>query len=465
VVQISAGFGHTCALQDTGAIWCWGYNANGQLGNGTTFDSSTPTPVCGSGPIVLSGSTAGALCSPLTGAVAISVGGGHTCALINDSGVICWGLNNSGQLGNSSTFDSSYPVSVCEQGFFLAGDGAGGAAGGSSCCPIVLSGSAGGALIPLPSCYLTGVTSISAGGAHTCAVMSDSTALCWGENNEGQLGNGTNFEAWAPTPVCQQLPLAGAGGLSSCCPIIFGGGPAGVLPPCTTLSGVASISAGYQHTCALMTGSGVMCWGYGDNGKLGYGAKFGSSMPLPVCEAASLILAGVLPPCAPLSGATAVSSGWEHTCALIDDKRVLCWGDNTYGELGDGTTSQHNVPGEVIGFGAKATPTPTPTSTPTHTPTSPPGATNTPTRTNTPPPGATNTPTRTNTPPPAGLRGDVSCDGHINAIDAAFILQLVAGLIGSVPCPANADVNGDGLINPIDSALILQYTAGLIPGL
>jgi hypothetical protein len=190
-----------------------------------------------------------------------------------------------------------------------------------------------------------------------------------------------------------------------------------------------------------------------------------------------------------------VSSGWEHTCALIDDKRVLCWGGNSSGELGNGKTSQHNVPGEVIGFGAKATPTATPTPPPgatntpppgaTNTPTStntppagatntppagatntpPAGATNTPTRTNTPPAGATNTPTRTNTPPAGGLLGDVNCDGHVNAIDAAFILQLTAGLIGSVPCPQNADVNHDGSINPIDSALILQYTAGLIHNL
>jgi hypothetical protein len=406
---------------------------------------------------------------------------------MSDSSVICWGLNASGQLGNASTFDSYYPVSVCEEGFLLAGDGAGGEAAGSSCCPIVLSGAAAGALIRLPSCYLTGVTSISAGGTHTCALMSDSSALCWGENGEGQLGNASGFDAWTPQSVCQPFLLAGVGGFSSCCPIVLSGGEAGVLPPCPTLSGVASISAGYQHTCAVMTDSGVLCWGYGNSGKLGYGAKFGSGIPIPVCEAQPLILAGVLPPCIPLSGATTVSSGWEHTCGLLNDKRVVCWGGNTYGALGNGTTSQHNVPGEVIGFGAKATPTPTATptpppgatntppagatNTPTHTNTPPPGATNTPpagatntpTRTNTPPPGATNTPTRT--PPAGGLLGDVNCDGHVNAIDAAFILQLTAGLIGSVPCPQNADVNHDGSINPIDSALILQYTAGLIHNL
>jgi hypothetical protein len=445
-------------------VWCWGNNVFGQLGDGSNFERDYPVEVCASAPLVLAAG-GGFPCTPLSGVAAIDAGAVHTCALLETGGVKCWGSNAEGQLGNSTTDDNVYPQSVCaEQGFIFAG-------GGPSCCLVFATG-APSAQVPEPGCYLTSATAITAGGDHTCALMNDGTVLCWGYNQHGELGDGTNFQRTTPVHVCGELLVAGGGG-SLCCAVILGADTAGVPPPCPDLGNVESIAAGFRHTCAITTDGHMVCWGLGFSGQLGHGGTFDTSIPIAACDKQPLI-SGVSPPCGELSGVVSVAGGTAHTCAITEDKRILCWGSNNSGELGTGLVGGTYVPAEVVGFVSKNTPTPTPSNTPTNTstpmgpantptntPTVPAGATNTPTS----PAGATNTPTRTNTPPPGGLMGDVNCDGMVNAIDAALILQLVAGIIGSVPCPQNADVDENGSINPIDSALILQFTAGLIPGL
>jgi hypothetical protein len=223
-----------------------------------------------------------------------------------------------------------------------------------------------------------------------------------------------------------------------------------------------------------------MCWGKNLTGQLGDGTTFDDPLPAFVCSPGS-VTAGAVPPCSALAGVATVSAGFAHTCARLQDGRVLCWGGNSAGKVGDSTTTGRSVPVEVVGFPAKPTAprtatatsaaTNTPTRTPTKTntpvistPTPPATSTNTPTRTRTPLSVSTSTPTRTPTPP-AGLLGDVNCDGQVNPIDAALILQLVAALIDSVRCPQSVDVNHDGAIDPVDAALILQRSAGLIPSL
>ena len=251
VAAISAGYKHTCALTSLGAVKCWGDNTFGQLGNGTTTQSSTPVNVSG-----LS-----------SGVSAISVGEFHTCALTTTGGVKCWGDNSSGQLGVGDTtmVYSSIPVNV--------------------------------------SGLLSGVGFISAGGSHTCALTTTNGVKCWGDNSFGQLGDGTAVTKFAPVNVA---------GLSN---------------------GVSAIRAGGSHTCALTTGSGLLCWGRNDYGQLGDGTTTSRKSPVNVAGLAA--------------GVGAVSAGPRHTCVLMQTGEARCWGFNFYGQLGDGTTSTRLVPVSV----------------------------------------------------------------------------------------------------------------------
>jgi alpha-tubulin suppressor-like RCC1 family protein len=164
----------------------------------------------------------------------------------------------------------------------------------------------------------TRVVSISAGGEHTCALLSGGTVKCWGHNDSGQLGNGTSPSPPTLQEACETGPYCGGGT---------------VLPRNTTLSstpvavsglsGVSAISAGFDHTCALLSGGTVKCWGSG------------SSTPVAVSG---------------LTGVTAISAGPNHNCALLSIGAVECWGSNMYGQLGDGSTAYSPTPVAVSGL-------------------------------------------------------------------------------------------------------------------
>ncbi len=254
VTAIAAGYRHTCALTTSGGVKCWGYNPDGQLGDGTTTDSSTPVDV--RDPSSLSGL--------LSGVTAISVGFDHTCALTTSGGVKCWGRNNDGQLGDGTWTNSSTPVDV----WGLSSGVTAISAGGGYTCAVMTSGGAkcwGNNVIgqlgngtwtnsstPVDVWGLSsGVTAISAGGGHTCAVMTSGGAKCWGNNNYGQLGNGTVPYSSRPVDVLN-------------------------LPP------VRAISAGTRFTCAVTTLDGAKCWGYNSDGELGNGTTTDSSTPVDV---------------------------------------------------------------------------------------------------------------------------------------------------------------------------------------
>jgi alpha-tubulin suppressor-like RCC1 family protein len=261
---IAAGQFHTCAVTSSGAVLCWGSNQFGQLGNGNTTNSSAPVPVTG-----LS-----------SGVVSIAAGQSHTCALTNTGYVWCWGDNASGQLGNGTLFQSGFPVQVLD---------------------------------PTGHVPLSGVISIASGQSHTCAATNLGAALCWGDNSEGELGNGTNSQSNLSVSVS---------GLSS---------------------GVAAISAGSNFTCALTTTGGVSCWGEGGSGQLGNGSAINSATPVAVLNSTGS---------APLAGVLAINSGFENTCAVVSSQAVLCWGANNSDQLGNGTNStttpQSNIPVNVL---------------------------------------------------------------------------------------------------------------------
>jgi alpha-tubulin suppressor-like RCC1 family protein len=177
VASMNGGGQHTCSLTAAGGISCWGRNSDGQLGDGTTTQKTRPSPVAG-----LS-----------AGVTQISLGTVHTCARLASS-VKCWGANAFGELGDGTTTARSTPVTVCE-----SGSGAG--------CPALGS-----------------ISSVAAGGRHTCVLTTTGGVKCWGLNTDGQLGNGTTTSTTLPVD---------ASGLST---------------------GVTAIAAGDSHTCALLQG-------------------------------------------------------------------------------------------------------------------------------------------------------------------------------------------------------------------
>ncbi len=220
----------------------------------------------------------------LAGVTQITLGGDHTCALITGGTVDCWGWNGYGQLGNGTTTNSSTPVQVLGVG----GNG-----------------------------LLSGVTQLAAGGDHNCALLSGGAVDCWGDNQFGELGNATI--AYSSTPV--QVVAVGDSGL---------------------LAGATQLTAGAEHSCALLSGGTVDCWGWNFAGQLGNGTDTNSSTPVQVLTLGG---SGVL------SGATQLASGDYHTCALLSAGAADCWGYNSAGQLGNGTTTYSSTPVQVLAVG------------------------------------------------------------------------------------------------------------------
>jgi|GEM_PF-1675504 len=245
LATIAAGYEHTVALKNDGTVWAWGYNVSGQLGNGTTNNSTTPVEVSGLGNVT-----------------AVGGGGYHTLALMGDGTVQSWGNNTSGQLGNGATTNSTTPVHV--------------------------SG-------------LTGVKAISAGYVHSVALLGDGTVWAWGDNSLGQLGNGTTNDSVASARV-------------------------------SGLTGVKAIAAGILNTVALKGDGTVWTWGWNNYGQLGNGTITDSTTPVQVTG---------------LSNVTGIATGGYHNVALKDDGTVWTWGSNNYGQLGDGTITDRYVPVQV----------------------------------------------------------------------------------------------------------------------
>ncbi len=297
--QLAVGLLHTCGLKASGRAYCWGYNIGGELGDGSTTNSSVPVAVLGDVAFTV-----------------ISAGGYHTCGLTADGTAYCWGLNNSGQLGTGSIANASSPVAV---------------SGGLA------------------------FTAISAGGNHTCALTVEAATYCWGNNSAGQLGNGTTTDASIPVPVSGGLHFAGIsarGGFHSCglstdgaafCWGYNGSGQLGdgslsdATNPVPVGGGLtfSSISAGYYWTCGVALGHAGYCWGLNDFGELGNGGAANATSPVLVNGdlALSAIDAG----------------GAYHTCALTTFGAGYCWGLNIYGELGDGNTENTSSPVPVAG--------------------------------------------------------------------------------------------------------------------
>ncbi len=310
--SIVGGADHTCAILDTGDITCWGSDGSGQLGNGAATGDVTAPPT----PIDLpAGRTA----------TAITAGTDHTCAILDNREVTCWGNDGSGQVGNGTTT-------------------------GDVAAP------------PAPIDLPTGrtATAITAGTNHTCAILDTGDITCWGSDIEGQVGNGSVGGDVTAPPDAVDLPAgrtaaAVAGGNEHTCAVLDDGNvtcwgndslgqlgngpPTGTIlapPPAITLPPgrlAIAITAGENHTCALLDNSHITCWGWDGSGQLGNGATTGA-----VTEPPDTVF---LP-----AGRTAVAvvAGSAHTCALLDNDEVTCWGSDSHGQLGNGATGAVDSP-------------------------------------------------------------------------------------------------------------------------
>lgn len=238
---LAAGKAHTCAIVEDGAVKCWGDNGSGQLGDGTTGSSDVPVSVAG-----------------VTGAVSLAAGGDHTCSLSATGAVHCWGSNGAGQLGDGSTEDRATPVAV---------EGLG-----------------------------SGVLAVATGESHSCALLGDRSVRCWGDNGSGQLGTGDTSPSAVPVAVRD-------------------------LPPRST-----GVAVGSGYTCVVFTGRTVRCWGDNSDGQLGVGDLAPRLRWEPVIG---------------LPRSSFVAAGDSHACVVTQEGIVTCWGSNWAGQLGTTLAATH----------------------------------------------------------------------------------------------------------------------------
>ena len=308
-ISVSIGSVHTCAILDNGEVSCWGDGSNGRLGDGGTSMNPVPTLTNSLG----AGRTA----------VAISSGNQHTCVILDNGAVSCWGGNSYGQLGDGTTTDRHDPTPTSTLG--------------------------------------TGRTAIaiSAGNAHTCALLDNGSVSCWGSGANGRLGDGSTSDSLTPTLTSSMgenrhaIGLA-AGGAFTCALLDNGSVACWGLssqsqlgnnsfiekstPTQTASLGTnrhaTAISAGGSHACALLDDNSISCWGYGTWGQLGNGINGRKDIPTPVNTFGSN----------PANAAYAIATGTDHTCAIYGDGNVSCWGRGDDGRLGVGGTDSKSIP-------------------------------------------------------------------------------------------------------------------------
>jgi uncharacterized protein (TIGR03437 family) len=368
---ITGGEQHTCAVSSAGAVFCWGSNVEGQLGNGTNTKSLTPVPITGL----------------LSGVVGVSAGAEFTCALTQSGTVMCWGSNTTGDLGNGTTNDSNVPVEVLDAAGTSPLSGVIAiSAGQYFVCALTSAGSvlcwgdnAEGELGPEPSGFRTGLANvvtgipagmvaINTGAGFACALTNTGAAWCWGGSGTGVLGAGPNLPNGSPVQVLNlagTAPISGvaeiAGGYQDACAVTNAGAalcwganqagedgnatntavssPVQVLDIAGTspLVGVTAIVSGDNDACAITTAGGVLCWGDPFNGELGN--NFGRDTQIPV-QVSGLT-----------SGVMEIAAGYHHNCAVLGSGGVMCWGFNINGQLGNGNTNDALTPVAVEGVG------------------------------------------------------------------------------------------------------------------
>ena len=249
---VSTGDSHTVAIKRNGTLWAWGNNQHGRLGDGTTQNRHHPVQIA----------------LGVTNWASVSAGPSHTMAIREDGTLWGWGNNQDGRLGDGTTFERRSPVRI--------------------------------------EMTVTNWDSVSAGPSHTMAIRKDGTLWGWGNNQHGQIGDGTTFERRSPVRIGM------------------------------TVTNWTSVSAGERHTAAVRANGTLWTWGQNDRGQLGnsmWPSIFLQSSPLQVTMM--------------MTGWRSVSAGADYTTATRVDESLWAWGFNQYGQLGDGTTTQRNHPTQI----------------------------------------------------------------------------------------------------------------------
>lgn len=369
IVQVAATWTHTCALRDDGHVFCWGQGWRGVNGDGTQVSRSAPVQVKWA---VEQRASAGLPAG--VHVASIGVGGSHTCAVLSDGSVRCWGDNSRGQVaGLGAAGDAADPITVPTRVAGLASvaavslelfssiarlaDGRVAAWGAGRPVEVrnepplddvierafLTCGRRGGTVTCTGDEHratISGAVQLALENAHACVVMKDRTVQCMGINAMGQLGDRTGVDRWtfAPVPGLRDVAQVAVGFDHSCARHTdgavscwgsgnaIGAAPGPVLVPIRLALGeVIDLAAGTGSTCARTRSGPVLCWGrYGHSAP---GAAF-SEKPVPVPW---------------LAGAKALALGLSHSCAILADGAAACWGDNQHGQLGDGTMAERRV--------------------------------------------------------------------------------------------------------------------------
>lgn len=387
LIQIAAGAQHTCALSSDGTVRCWGVNALGQLGFESDETCARVHPVKGGTATVYERCARAPTRVPgVATAVQIAAGGDVTCALLVDGKVLCWGDGFLGALGDGEKQPRAQPKPVIG----LAGVSVI-AVGRSHSCALLADGTLrcwgwggwgqlgfdapdvcnGSECAPLADRVrdLTGVAQVAVGGAHTCAMLSADVVKCWGENDAGQLGFPSKERKFGlypftrtPTTVpdladVAQLTVASRytcaahlDGTVSC----WGNNGEGQLgfpfadcrddsPMCvmtpSRVPGVddaVQIAAAGTHTCVRRRDGTVACWGRNTDGELGFPSDSACVGGVIGCGTPHLVR--------DIHDATDLAVGDRHTCTLLADGAVRCWGSNCFGQLGEGTATVCGAP-------------------------------------------------------------------------------------------------------------------------
>lgn len=353
IVEISAGERHSCAIRDSGKVACWGYNADGELGTGDTTPSNVPRET-----IVL------------TSATKISAGYTHTCAIdsaATGSNVFCWGNNENFQIGKpDNTLDFTEPTQVGLSDLRGALDICSG--GGHSCAVLsdntVACWGAGGQgqlgtgfttstyqrnKVLVDGDYLTDVESVSCGMIHTCALKTDGSVVCWGFDSSGQLGDGIapltecsgDCSATAVAVSVADVDYVIAGRIQTCAVTSSGvvkcwgnieywyGSNTESPVDIVSLDGALGVDMGYEHICSISTIGSLRCLGDNANGQLGSEDTLETDVVhLP-------------------SSASGIAANAYFTCALWGIDPAKCWGENADGQLGIETNNETPIPTEI----------------------------------------------------------------------------------------------------------------------